>query len=232
MLTRKQHDLLAEQYRTQGIVRIASFLPEAEALSLHNMLRGRDDWRRVFNSGDKIFEMDRLAQASLDDERRAALDEAVYSGARQAFQYRYETIRVPDGEQERRASADPLAALALQMSGGAMREQFQRITGACRIGFADAQATAFSPGDFLTGHDDDFAGKDRIAAYVLSLTPIWRIEWGGLLIMHEDNDQPSRAFSPAMNVMTLFNVPQMHSVSEVSRAAAYRRYSITGWLRG
>lgn len=232
MLTRKQGEALAEQYRTNGLVRIAGFLSDAEAAELHAMLRGRDDWRRLFNSDDKVFEMDRSTQASLDADRRASLDEAVYAGARSEFQYRYETIRVPDDEEERLGSADPLAKLALQLSGGETRDLFHRVTGATRIRFADAQATAFSPGDFLTGHDDDFAGKERLAAYVLSLTPTWRIEWGGLLIMHGEGDQPSQAFPPAMNVMTLFRVPQMHSVSEVSRAAAYRRYSITGWLRG
>lgn len=232
MLTRKQGEALAEQYRTYGLVRIAGFLPDAEAAELHAMLRGRDDWCQLFNSGDKVFEMDRSTQASLDPQRRAELDQAIYAGAREGFQYRYETIRVPDEEDARHASDDPLARLALDLSSGEMRDLLREVTDEPAIRFADAQATAYSPGDFLTGHDDRFPGKDRLAAYVLSLTPTWRIEWGGLLIMHGEGNQHSLVFPPAMNVMTLFRVPQMHSVSEVSRAAAYRRYSITGWLRG
>jgi Rps23 Pro-64 3,4-dihydroxylase Tpa1-like proline 4-hydroxylase len=117
------------------------------------------------------------------------------------------------------------------MSNGGTRDFLRRVAGCGDIAFADAQGTAYSPGDFLTGHDDAFEGKNRRAAYVFSLTPVWRLEWGGLLIMHGDGDAPARAYAPEMNVLTIFRVGQMHSVSEVTRAAAYRRYSITGWLR-
>jgi len=223
--------VLSACYQAEGMVRIASFLPEERAVALHHELRGRSDWIQLFNSGDKLFELDRAAQAALDAERKADLDHAIYAGAREGFQYRYETIRVPDGESARRASPDSLARFALDLSSGATRDLLREVTGASDIRFADAQATAYSPGDFLTGHDDRFPGKDRRAAYVLSLTPMWRIEWGGLLIMHGDEHAGARAYPPLMNVLTLFRVPRMHSVSEVSRAAAYRRYSITGWLR-
>lgn len=90
--------------------------------------------------------------------------------------------------------------------GGPIRDLIRDITGDRDIRFADAQATAFSPGDFLTGHDDRFAGKDRRAAYVLGLTPVWRLEWGGLLIMRRRwrsgrglsaNDEHAHAVSSA-----------------------------------
>lgn len=222
---------LATEYAAHGIVRIASFLPEQRAVELHQELRNRNDWKQVFNSGDKLFELDRETRSALNSDRRTELDAAIYAGAREGFQYRYETIRVPDEENARQASDDQLARLALDLSGGETRKLFRLITGAQDIRFADAQATAFSPGDFLTGHDDRFPGKDRRAAYVLSLTPTWRIEWGGLLMMHGDEEVATRAYAPLLNVLTLFRVPQMHSVSEVSRAAPFRRYSVTGWLR-
>lgn len=231
MMTRNDRAALKAHYDENGIVRIGAFLPDDRAAELHRQLRARADWVRLFNSGDKLFELDRTAQAALDPSRQADLDEAIYAGAREGFQYRYETIRVPDEEDARRATDDPLAKLALELSGGEVRDELRAITGADDIAFADAQATAYSPGDFLTGHDDRFPGKDRRAAYVLGLTPVWRVEWGGLLLMHGDEDRGSRAFAPLMNVLTLFKVPQMHSVTEVSRAAAYRRYSITGWFR-
>jgi len=231
MTTLAGRTALAALYEAQGIVRIASFLPPERATDLHRDLRSRNDWLQVFNSGDKLFELSRETRAALDPERKAALDDAIYAGAREGFQYRYENIRVPDEESTRQASTDPLARLALDLSGGDTRDLLRSITGAQDIRFADAQATAFSPGDFLTGHDDRFPGKDRRAAYVLSLTPTWRIEWGGLLIMHGDEANGARAYAPLMNVLTVFRVPQMHSVSEVSRSAPFRRYSITGWLR-
>jgi len=231
MFTRDQTDLLAKEYQECGIVRIASFLPGDQASDLHVHLRGRSDWRQVFNSGDKLFELDRNVRAAMEPSKKSELDDAIYVGAREGFQYRYETIRVADDQEAREACGDPIASVALDLSAGTTRDLLRTVTGSPEIEFADAQATAYSPGDFLTGHDDCFPGKNRHAAYVLSLTPAWRIEWGGLLIMHGSNDGPSLAYPPAMNVLTLFRVGQMHSVSEVTRSAAYRRYAITGWLR-
>lgn len=230
-VAREDEQAMRDAFARDGLVRIPAFLPDPEAASLYADLRSREDWRQIFNSGDKLFELDRSTRAGMPAAEKSQLDELIYARARAGFQYRYETIRVPDSRSERSASDDPLAALALWLSSGSTRQFLRRIADAPDIAFADAQATAFSPGDFLTGHDDAFEGKNRRAAYVLSLTPVWRVEWGGLLVMHGQGDAPARAFVPGMNVLTLFRVPQMHSVSEVTRAAPYRRYSVTGWLR-
>ena len=76
MLTRDDVEALADEYRERGIVRIASFLPGDQASDIHAHLRGRDDWRQVFNSGDKLFELDREARAGMEPAKLAALDEA------------------------------------------------------------------------------------------------------------------------------------------------------------
>jgi Rps23 Pro-64 3,4-dihydroxylase Tpa1-like proline 4-hydroxylase len=230
-LTDNEQAALAERYARDGIVRIPGALAEDQAAQLYNGLRERADWVQVFNSGEKLFELSREMRRDLPAAKQAELDEAIYAEARTGFQYRYETIRVPDSRAEREASRDPLFAVAQSLSTEPVLSGLRRITGASEINYADAQGTAYSPGDFLTGHDDNFEGKNRRAAYVLSLTPVWRVEWGGLLVMHGEGDAPARAWLPGMNLMTIFRVGQTHSVSEVSRAAAYRRYSITGWLR-
>lgn len=225
-------DALAAEYARSGRVTIAPFLADAEAEALHHQLRERGDWRKVINSGaERVFELDRAAQGGMSADQRSALDEAVYAGARHDFQFRYETVRVPDEDAARAASEDPLFAFARFMSSGPARELLRTVTGTAAIRFADAQATAYSPGDFLTRHDDAVAGKNRVAAYVMSLNPVWRIEWGGLLLMHDAQGHGAAALVPGFNRLNLFSVPQMHSVSEVTRAAPYRRYSITGWLR-
>ena len=83
----------------------------------------------------------------------------------------------------------------------------------------------------LTAHDDEIAGKKRHAAYVFGLTPQWKTEWGGLLLFHTADGDVAHGLLPRFNTLNIFKVPQLHSVSMVNEAAAYRRYSITGWLR-
>ena len=224
-------DALATRFAAQGWLHIPDFLAGDSATALHQELRGRGDWHQVLTTSSGYVELDRPTRAAMAAEQARALDDAVYAQARTGFQYRYETIRVPDAPAERAASDDPLAAFATWLSGGEARDFLRAVTGAADIAFADAQATAYSPGDFLTGHDDRIAGKGRRAAYVLSLTPQWRLEWGGLLLFHGADGHIDHGLVPAFNSLNLFAVPAMHSVSEVSRAAAYRRYSITGWLR-
>jgi len=222
---------LARAFAAHGRVQIAGLIADDGAERLFQQLGARGDWAQVINSGDKVFDLARETRAGMSPAQIQALDDAVFAGARSGFQYRYEAIRVPDGAAEREASADPLAQFALWLSEGEARDLLREVTGTDAIDFADAQATAFAPGDLLTAHDDDVAGKNRHAAYVFGLTPQWRTEWGGLLLFHGANGDVEHGLLPRFNTLNLFKIPRLHSVSMVTRAAAYRRYSITGWLR-
>ena len=116
------------------------------------------------------------------------------------------------------------------LADAAVKQVLTAITGIADPVFTDGQVTAYGHGDFLTGHDDDLAGSGRAAAFVLGLTPQWRLEWGGLLMFHELGQVPFWGMGPQFNTLDLFAVPKYHSVSLVSPAAPRRRYSITGWL--
>ena len=221
----------AAEYREKGIVRIPGFLPAAAAEALYFHLRERPDWLQVVNYGDKLAELSREVRQTMSEAQRLDLDRAVYAAAREGFQYRYEAIRVPDELARRKAGGDPLGSFVEFMTNSAASGFISAVLGDDSASFADGQATAYSPGDFLTGHDDDVEGKGRVAAYVMSLTPTWRVEWGGLLLMHRDPSGYVEGHCPAFNTITIFRVPVMHSVSEVTRSAPYRRMSITGWLR-
>jgi SM-20-related protein len=212
-------------------VQIRDFLAPDSAAELHAHLRSREDWKQVLNSDDKVFDLDRPTRAGMSAEHIGALDDAVYAGARIGFQYRFETIRMPDDDQARAARDDLLTRFARWLSDGEARELLRQVVGQTGIDFVDAQGTAYSPGDFLTSHDDAVEGKGRLAAYVYNLTPQWRPEWGGLLLFHDEHGDIDQGLTPRFNVLNIFAVPQMHSVSIVSRAAPFRRYSITGWLR-
>ncbi|TVV74499.1 2OG-Fe(II) oxygenase [Sphingomonas solaris] len=225
-------DALAARFAEIGRVRIHEFLDAKVAGALHARLDARQDWRQLINSGDKLFELDRATRAGMSAARMRDLDDAVWQGARSGFQYRYESLRLPDGNRGEAADAtgNSLGGLTHWLSTGTMRDILRRITGAVDVDYADGQATAYSSGDFLTGHDDAVAGKRRRAAYVIGLTPVWRVEWGGLLLFHGADGAVS-GHMPGFNTLDVFAVPQMHSVSPVAPAAACRRLAITGWLR-
>lgn len=230
---KKGHDVqaLSRALQAFGHVHIPDFLDAVDAAALYDALRQRSDWNQVLTTTSGFVELDRTTRSGLDAAKAKALDDAVYAQARQGFQYRFETVRVPDSASERAAGDDIVFRFAEMMSAGEGRDFLRAVTGADDIQYADAQGTAYSPGDFLTGHDDKIEGKSRRAAYVFGLTPVWRLEWGGLLLFHGADGHVERGLVPGFNSLNLFSVPQMHSVSEVTRAAAYRRYAITGWLR-
>lgn len=221
---------LAADYADRGFVRLADLLPDAAAADLTRELLASPDWRLVLNQDDKLFELDRATQAGLGAERLAALDQAVIAQARRGFQYRYETIRLPDGAAARAAIDTRLARLGEALSQEPFLSVIRALTGADDISFADVQATLYGPGHFLSSHTDDVPGKQRRAAYVLGLTPGWRIDWGGLLLLHNRADGAT-ALVPRFNTVSIFRVPQPHSVSPVAPWAAQPRLSITGWLR-
>jgi SM-20-related protein len=220
---------LAESFARTGRLHIPDFLAAEDAERLHAFLKASPDWRLIVNQDDRLFELDREAQAALTPERRQALEQAVHAAARYGFQYLYESIRVPDDDEARAERGDALNDFARFLSSPEVLDFFREI--GVDADFADAQATAYGLGHFLSAHDDAVEGKQRKAAYVFNLTPKWRPDWGGLLMFHRDDGHIAEALTPSFNALNLFAVPQPHSVSMVAPFAAARRYSVTGWLR-
>ena len=222
---------LAREYKAAGRVRIYGLLVEEAVDELYDFLHENKGWWQLINSPNGIIELDRQKRAEMTADELNELDREVHANARFGFQYRYEGLRVPDDPEDLEKDEDPLAAFARLMSSGPMIDFLRTVTGSAEVAFTDGQATAYGPGDFLTGHDDDVPGKDRIAAYVFGITPGWRPEWGGLLLFHGDKDATVSGNVPRYNTLDLFAVPQRHSVSLVTPAAPARRYAVTGWLR-
>ncbi|HEX8527549.1 2OG-Fe(II) oxygenase [Allosphingosinicella sp.] len=222
---------LRDEFRRRRRIEIRAFLADGQAEALRSHLLARGDWTLVLNAGEKVFEIPRAGFAEMTEEQKARLDASVAGAARSGFQYRYETIRVPDDPDQRDGSGAALDRFVDFMSSGPVVGLMRRITGHSDIEFADGQATSYSPGHFLTAHDDDVEGKNRRAAYVLGLAPVWRADWGGLLMFHGPDGNIAEAFTPAMGALRLFAVPAAHSVSFVTPFAPGPRLSVTGWLR-
>jgi Rps23 Pro-64 3,4-dihydroxylase Tpa1-like proline 4-hydroxylase len=222
---------LAVAFRDRRRVHIPDFLNHDDASALRIWMAEQSIWQRAFNSGEKLFELSRSDWAALPSQKRTELENAINMAAGNGFQFRYETIRVPDEKAERAKRNWPIDRLAAFLSSQAVVAFFRQITGQPDIAFADAQATAYTSGDFLTAHDDDVAGKHRRAAYVLGLSDNWHADWGGLLMFHGHDGHIDQAFVPRFNSLNIFTVPQPHSVSAISPFAVGTRYAVTGWLR-
>lgn len=169
--------------------------------------------------------------ASLEPTQKEALGERVQASATDGFQYLYDNHPIYDLDQAGQAQA-AWSELVAFLNGEAFLGLMRDLTGECRIAMADAQLTRFRPAHFLNQHDDSAEGKQRYFAYVLGLTPRWRIDWGGLLAFHGDDGNVAEAFTPRFNALSLLKVPSPHSVSQVALSAGAHRYSVTGWLRG
>ncbi len=222
-------EALARIYEAEGRVRVDNLLEEGPLELLDYFQRSRD-WIHVINTENGVLELDSADKERMRPDEWAQIEAQAHERARHGFQYRYEALRVPE-QHELGQERDLLAEFARLMGSTAMVDLLRAITGTSGLAFTDGQATAYGHGDFLTGHDDDVAGKGRIAAYVYGLTPGWRIEWGGLLLFHGERERSAAALAPRFNTLDLFAVPQQHSVSLVTPAAAHRRFAVTGWLR-
>ncbi|HEX8643809.1 MAG TPA: 2OG-Fe(II) oxygenase family protein [Allosphingosinicella sp.] len=219
---------LRSEYEQEGRVRVYGLLEDG-ATQLYEHFLERADWIHLINVEGGVIELDPAAKAALPAEEWAAIEANAHARVKEHFQYRYEAVRVDAAEQER--IDDPLADFARFMQSAELLDFLRDVTGHDELAFTDGQATAYGVGDFLTGHDDDVAGKGRLAAYVFGLTPYWRLEYGGLLLFHGEHDRTVAGNVPRFNVLDLFRVPQQHSVSMVTPAAPHRRFAVTGWLR-
>lgn len=224
-------DLVAGVFRASGRVHIGGVLADEAALRLYQCLTREVPWQEVTGDARGHHEL----PASGDPESAQARDALLSGAEREAgygFAYRYRNFPMLDHYEAGRHRELYVMRLLEFLNSGPFIDFARLATGCSRISFADAQATLYGPGDFLTCHDDAVAGKQRHAAYVLSLTPEWRADWGGLLAFPDQGGHLHEAFCPSFNALNLLRVPTPHLVTQVSSFARAGRYSITGWLRG
>jgi Rps23 Pro-64 3,4-dihydroxylase Tpa1-like proline 4-hydroxylase len=229
LATRTDIDALASRFARDGAVSIPRWLDDRSATALATELAGATSWIEIFRAGEKVYEMSHADYMALPADQKDELRKRVEDAARAGLQYRYRAIRVSENAGERAARGLVLDRFADLLNAPATIELLHSITAMQDIAFADAQATDYRAGDFLTTHDDAVEGKNRLAAYVFGLTGRWQADWGGLLLFESGTEV--RGFVPGFNVLRVFSVPAKHHVSYVPPWVEERRLSVTGWLR-
>jgi Rps23 Pro-64 3,4-dihydroxylase Tpa1-like proline 4-hydroxylase len=180
--------------------------------------------RRFLNLSGSRFE-------DLPEEDLQRFRQSVYASAGGRFQYLYNSFPISDFYERGEQRELYLMRVHEFLNSPPFLGFARAVTGVPGIALADAQATRYRPGNFLTRHDDLVRGKKRVAAYVLGFTPRWSADWGGILQFIADDGHVAEGYVPAFNAMNIFRVPQLHAVSYVAPFARADRYSITGWLR-
>lgn len=221
---------VCQRLAATGRAQIENFLDPAYARHLSKQADAAE-FNVVTRRGVDHVDLPHAWLASLDPEQKRGLGQLVQASARSDFQYLYDNLPIHDLAAIDQA-APVWADLVEFLNGDLLLDLMRDVTGEPRIVMADAQLTRYRAGHFLTEHDDHVEGKNRYFAYVLNLTPIWRIEWGGLLAFHSSDGNVAEAFTPRFNTLNLLRVPSPHSVTQVALNAGADRLSVTGWLRG
>ncbi len=218
-------------YSSKGRVHIPNVLSDDSAKQIHRCLSEQDKWNLVFQRNNTHTDIDADSVTLWNQQQTADFNEIVYSQAKDGFQYLNKAIPIYDVYHKQLLPGHFLNTIFEFLNSEHFLDFCRTVTACPDIGFADAQATCYSAGHFLNAHDDNVQGKNRVAAYVLNMTPHWHTNWGGALQFLSEDGHIEEAYSPKFNALNIFSVPKPHSVSYVAPFASESRYSITGWLR-
>lgn len=222
---------LIANFQQKGRVHIPDFLSTESAAKIHEVLTRQVEWNLAWNKNGVHQDLSYTAVLGWTKAQRDALQDAIHTQAENGFQYHYAAIPIYDIVLNKTMPGHFFNELYEFFNSDELIDFAREISGNAAIRFADMQATRYSAEHFLTEHDDDVHGKNRLAAYVLNLTPNWRNDWGGALVFSEAENAVGEVFFPKFNALNIFTVPQKHAVSLVAPFVRAKRYSITGWFR-
>jgi SM-20-related protein len=218
---------LTAEFARRGHVEVPHLLNRGSAQRIFSCLTEQTSFNLISNDGKEQLEY----RDCTPQQRQAYTKAAWRRVGRKAFQYLYEQYLLSANGENYSDPGHYWAAVTAFLNGPQFIGFARQITGMPDIAFCDAQASCYRAGHFLTSHGDEAEGAKRRAAYVLSLTPSWRPEWGGLLEFIGEDGHISSGYVPNFNSLRIFRVPINHYVSCVAPYAMAGRYSITGWLR-
>jgi Rps23 Pro-64 3,4-dihydroxylase Tpa1-like proline 4-hydroxylase len=221
-------DRMVSAFTRDGRVHMPDILTADSAARVHLCLEQETDFALLTPDGSDQAQAWRVA--TFGAQKQAELMTGVYARAGDRFQYLYDAHCLSKDGESYPHPAHYLSAVTSFLNSQPFLDMARRVTGNDTIAFADAQATRYRPGHFLSQHDDANV-PGRVAAYVLNMTPHWRPDWGGALLFLDSHGHVAQGYAPAFNALNILSVPQPHLVSFVSPFAGAARYSITGWFR-
>ncbi|MEA1941869.1 MAG: 2OG-Fe(II) oxygenase family protein [Pseudomonadota bacterium] len=228
----------AEVYARTKLVRIPEVFEPELADQIEAVLARSLNWRMVFPEadpsapgGERVTQLTQQDIAALGRQGMGAKIAHVMERARDNYGYLYDAYPMIQAYTSGWDPGHPVHQLTEFLNSPEFLEFGKAVTGAPVVTKADAQATRYARGHFLTRHIDEGHDKERVAAYTLGFTRNWQPDWGGLLMLLDDELDITRAFLPRFNVLSIFDGRRIHAVSAVSPFAGGARHQITGWFR-
>lgn len=210
---------------------VPEFLTKSSARELHRVISEAEGWIRsvhVSPGQDVDLTMEQLAE--LTPQERVEVENTLVDSSTDTVKYMFDAVRITPDLLAGKEIGPALRVIHDFINDQAFLNFFKDLTGDDRIAFADAMATRYLPGHFATAHADQLPSQNRLYAYVLNLTPEWTADWGGVLNFLDEDGHVAEGYTPKFNALNVFQVPQTHAVSVVTRLAQGPRLSITGWM--
>lgn len=219
---------LRSELAAAGRIRVAPALDPNAAQALRLELTDSPAWVRTMRQGNTERELNAATLAALTPPHLAAIEQLAQQGDDTVFRFLHDAIRIPKDSAGRRERGTLLDACSEALNSSATLDLMSELTQTAVRSFR-GDATRYLPGHFLTTHNDGRRYGTRVLAFVLNLSD-WHIDWGGLMLFHDDHGDAKCAWTPRFNCANLFRVPQYHSVSCVTPLARAPRLTVSGWF--
>lgn len=225
---------LQAKFARHGRVQIRDILTTETANTVRNILHQETPWGKACQAGaPPPVMLRRQAIAAMNPSQRRELGVSVHQAAsRGDYAVQFSQYPILTAYLERWAPDSPQDFLLEYINAEPFLDLVRAVTRIPELKKADAQATLFGPGDFLSLHNDSHRTERWRIAYVLNFTAAeWKPDWGGYLNFLDEDGDIVEGWMPRFNSLNLFRVPQFHQVTYVPPFAPIGRFAITGWFR-
>ena len=224
-----------ERFARCGRAQIRDFLTAESAAEIRAVLKSQTPWGISLQAGESDTPEQVRAENLRDDEvRKRIVDRAQAAhgaAANGQFAFVHARYSLVDAYLGKWNPDGPHDLLLEYLNAPDFLDPMRYVTGIADVVKADAHASLFAAGHYLTRHIDEHSGQGRRVAYVLNFAPEdWYTDWGGYLVFFDEEGDIVEGFRPRFNSLNLFRVQQAHSVSYVPPFAPAARYAISGWL--
>lgn len=224
----------AARFARNGRTQIRDVLTAESAANLRAILARQTEWGIAWQAGSNGPNLLRGAELrAIPAERQREMVSTIHSAARQGhYAVRFTQYPILDAYLGKWDPGSPHDFVLEHINDRPWLDLVRTVTGIPELIKADAQATLFGPGDFLSVHTDSHVAEGWRVAYVLNLAiDDWKPDWGGYLNFLNAEGDIIEGWRPRFNALNLIRVPQPHQVTYVPPFAPMGRYAITGWFR-